>query len=246
MANNQDLNPGGETHGTSYIYEYGTTPNTRAAVSQKVRVLTPAYGSTTLSQIGVLSEFQPTYGSRDVTDIGGIGFGDVIAELIPGRTQMGALSFTRAMMYLCNLWQACGYAAGVSGPVRSLAHHRWPFDVEEQKVFSTLADMDLNSPGGAKGSGWTSGVDKIQFPALTPDPAGNYSTQGHTAIITIFETCWFTSYSYSVSKDDATMMEQGEANYTSVHDLSTVYGEFMATGNDPFINQYGSMRYSQA
>jgi len=123
---NTDLNPQNGLQGTSYLYDYGTTPNTRTAVSQKVRILTPAYGDNkALHQMGVLSQFAPTQ-SRAVEPVRGVGFGDQIAELVPGVTEPENGNFERALLYLCNLWQATGYAAGVDGPVRSLRHHRWP------------------------------------------------------------------------------------------------------------------------
>ena len=132
---NQDNNPQGGVGGTSYLYDYGTSPNTRTAVSQKVRLLTPHYGNNqALHQMGVVSSFNPTQ-SRTIDNIRGIGFGDQIAELVPSVTEPTTGSFERALLYLCNLWQAAGYAGGVDGPVRSLAHHRWPFDMEQQLVF---------------------------------------------------------------------------------------------------------------
>ena len=73
---NLDKNPGGGVQGTSYLYDYGTSPNTRTAVSQKVRVLTPTYGETTsMHQMGVVSNFAPSI-SRTVDELRGIGFGD--------------------------------------------------------------------------------------------------------------------------------------------------------------------------
>ena len=39
---NTDRNPQNGLQGSSYIYKIGTSPNTRAVVSQKVRVLAPA------------------------------------------------------------------------------------------------------------------------------------------------------------------------------------------------------------
>ena len=131
---NTDNNPQGGVAGTSYMYDFGTTPNTRTAVSQKVRVLTPHYGDTqAMHQIGVLSTFNPTI-NRTVEPVRFIGFGDQVAELVPSVTEPPTASFERALLYLCNLWQAAGYASGVDGPVRSLAHHKWPFDIEQQLV----------------------------------------------------------------------------------------------------------------
>ena len=149
MATNKDKNPNNGLQGTSYLYDYGTSPNTRTAVSQKVRILTPVYGDNShLHQMGVLSSFAPSQ-SRTVEPVRGIGFGDQVAELVPSVTEPTTGSFERALLYLCNLWQATGYAAGIDGPVRSLAHHRWPFDIEQQLVFSSLVVLRPIEPKNA-------------------------------------------------------------------------------------------------
>ena len=69
---NTDLNPQNGAQGSSYLYNFGTSPNTRTAVSQKVRILAPAYGSNAaLFQVGVLSTFSPTE-SRTIDQVRGI------------------------------------------------------------------------------------------------------------------------------------------------------------------------------
>lgn len=259
---NTDNNPQGGVGGSSYIYDYGTSPNTRTAVSQKVRLLTPHYGSSkAMHQMGVLSSFGPSE-SKTVEEVRGIGFGDHIAELVPSITTATTGSFERAMLYLCNLWQATGYAAGVDGPVRSLKHHRWPFDIEQQLVFSSLADIDMGAAnqgyGGTSGA-FDGGIKNIGYPKTTPDfgTTGNPVTgtssgglgtapgdaRGHSAIITIYEACWFTSWSTSFSKDSGMIMESGEVIISDTHDFASMYGEFLATGNDPTIGQLGSIRF---
>jgi len=175
-------------------------------------------------------------------------------------------SFERALLYLCNLWQATGYASGVDGPVRSLAHHRWPFDIEQQLVFSNLADWDL-SPGqpgtGAQGDSgkFDGGIKEVTYPQVTPDFGGGSAASvsgggsgatpvsapgganGHTAMITIYEACWFTSWSTTFAKDSGMIMESGDVTVSDVHDFGSMYGEFLATGNDPTIGQLGSIRF---
>jgi len=240
----------GEAQGSSYIYNYGTSPNTKAAMSQKVRILAPGYGGQGLGQVGVLSSFGPNW-SRDVVEIRGIGFGDTIAELVPNVEGVVTCSFERAMLYLSTMFEAFGYAGGVSGPVRALKHHRWPFDVEEQRVFSTLADVDLGVDNyGLDGDGWTAGLKRQKFPTVTNPENQQWGVAtaaglGHTALITFFETCWMTSWSYSISKDDSLITESGECSVTDVHDAASTYGEFMATGNDPTVGQVGSRRFEQ-
>lgn len=77
---NKDRNPQNGVQGTSYLYDFGTSPNTRTAVSQKVRILTPVYGTQSLNQMGVLSSFGPN-STRGAEPVRGIGFGDQVAEL---------------------------------------------------------------------------------------------------------------------------------------------------------------------
>lgn len=252
---NMDNNPQNGVGGISYLYDYGTSPNTRTAVSQKVRLLTPHYGNNqALHQMGVVSSFNPTQ-SRTIDNIRGIGFGDQIAELVPSVTEPTTGSFERALLYLCNLWQAAGYAGGVDGPVRSLSHHRWPFDMEQQLVFSTLADIDLGVPNkgmAGRAGQFNGGVKQVSYPQVTQNaktsggagglPGGD---RGHSAIITIYEACWFSSWSTTFSKDSGLIMESGDITISDVHDFASVYGEFLATGNDPTIGQLGSIRFAQ-
>ncbi len=243
---NTDLNPQKGLQGTSPLYNMGTSPNTRTAVSQKVRILTPAYGtSSALFQMGVLYNFAPTE-SRTVEEVRSIGFGDTVAELVPGNTDHATANVERALLYLSNMWQATGYAAGVDGPVRSLRHHKWPFDVEEQLVFSSLADNDINpgSPpsGFSGGSGnYNGGAKGIAYPTVT-EGAGS-SSGSHTALITMYEACWWGSWSRTYNRDTAIISESGDIHITDMHDFSSIYGEFLATGNDPTIGQLGSIRY---
>jgi hypothetical protein len=254
---NQDINPQNGVGGTSYLYNYGSTPNTRTAVSQKVRILTPHYGNTqAMHQMGVVSQFSPSE-SRSIEPVRGVGFGDQIAELVPSVTEPMNGNFERALLYLCNLWQATGYASGVDGPVRSLRHHRWPFDMEQQLVFSTLADADMGAGAtGAANTGYSGqagqfdgGVKTVSYPQVTyagskGSPLLDTNNRAHSAIITIYEACWFTSWNASFSKDSGMIMESGDINVSDVHDFASVYGEFMATGNDPTIGQLGSIRYA--
>lgn len=251
MANN-DLMPAQGVQGSSYVYDYGTSPNTRTAVSQKVRILTPAYGSDAnlLFQMGVLSSFTPNE-TRTIDTLRGIGFGDMIAELVPSVTEAMTAGFERALLYLANLWQATGYAGGISGPVRSLRHHRWPFDIEQQLVFSNLADFDLTGTANrgfqSAGAGsFDGGVREIVYPAVTNDPRNiPGDSRGHTAIITLYEACWFNSWSLTnLSRDTGMLMETGDVTISDVHDFSSDYGEFLATGNDPTVGQVGSIRFN--
>lgn len=245
MASGQDNSPANGRGGSSYIYKLGTSPNTRVAVSQKVRILAPSYGSDdALYQIGLITNFNPSE-SRQIDPVRGIGFGDQVAELVPGVTQPREAQVDRALMYLSSIWQATGYAAGVDGPVRSLRHHRWPFDVEHQLVFSTLADDDLGAANvGLAGGGGTfeGGLKAVTFPQVT-GPSGPV-TGGHTVIITLYEACWWNQWSATISADQAMISESGSMTITDVHDFSSVYGEFTPGGNDPTLRQLGSSRFT--
>lgn len=245
---NQDNNPANGVQGTSYLYDFGTSPNTRVAVSQKIRLKAPVYGSSEQQrhQMGVVSSFNPSQ-SRTIDAVRGIGFGDQIAELVPGVTDPETASFERALLYLNNLWQSTGYAAGVDGPVRSLRHHRWPFDIEQQVVFSTLVDQDLGAANvgvdNPKGT-FTGGITQSTYPQTTQDGGGNPDpAAGHSALITMYEACWFNSWSTTFSQDSGMIMESGDVTISDVYDFSSIYGEFLATGNDPSIGQLGSVRY---
>jgi len=140
---NRDLTPANGNQGSSYIYDQGTTPNTRVAVSQKVRLLAPAYGSNSknLYQMGVVSSFSPS-NSKNVDTVRGIGFGDMIAELVPSVTEPVTGSLERALLYQANLWQAAGYAGGVSGRI-ILRHTSLPF---LKKANSSRTAPDKETP----------------------------------------------------------------------------------------------------
>lgn len=250
MANRDSITAPGDMgrQGSSYIFDQGTSPNTRVAISQKVRLFTPSYASTKgfLSQIGVVATWNPSE-SRQIDEARGIGYGDKIAELVPSITQAMQVQVERAMLYQSNLWQATGYASGVDGPVRSLRHHRWPFDCMKQTVFSTLADMDRGAANkGLAGVGWDGGVRVAAYPQTTVDAQGNLPEgAGFSAIMDYYEACWWNQWSQNISKDQGQITESGSCTVTDVHDFSSVYGEFLATGNDPTLGQTGSIRYNR-
>lgn len=241
MANN-DLNPiAGGPQGSSSLYKYGTTPNTRTVVSQKVRMMTPAYGGKgLLYQIGVCSEIGVGDSTRSIDKVKGVGFGDRFAELVPGASEIGALSFTRALLYLSNGHQAFGYAGGVDGAVRSLQHHRWPFDTEHQLVLSHLANAELGSD-----SDGVAGLVDIDYSGQNVTGAEvAYTSQKLKAILSYYEGCWINSMGGVTASADSGMITQSiGADFTDLHDLYSTYGEFLPTGNDPTIGQNGSLLY---
>lgn len=95
------------------------------------------------------------------------------------------------------------------------------------------------------------GVRQVTYPQVTPNqgqaggssenaPGGN---RGHSAIITVYEACWFTSWNATFAKDAGMIMESGDVTISDVHDFASVYGEFLASGNDPTVGQLGSLRF---
>jgi hypothetical protein len=115
----------------NYVFRTGSTPNTRLLNTQRVKVFSfDAEEQGVFSQIGLIQTWNPTH-SRTIEPIRGIGFGDQIAELGVGVTDLTA-SCSIMMMYLRDIMQVFGYKAGSTGLIRSLKHHRWPFDVKEE------------------------------------------------------------------------------------------------------------------
>ena len=243
---NTDSTPANGAQGSSHIYDYNSSPNTRAAISQKVRILTPVYKpgqeqNNLLYQLGVCSSFSADF-NRSVEDIRGIGFGDQIAERVPGVSDPVDVSIERTLMYLSNGHQAFGFAGGVDGPVRTLQHHRWPFDIEQQLVFSSIADTETPTAVFEN----QQGLRDIDFSGQSVTGASDYYTeQKHKAIITYFEACWMTSISGANPTADSSLMAQSiSAAAQDVHDLFSTYGEFLPSGNDPTIGQNATIRHN--
>ena len=204
----------------SAIYRYGTTPQTRTVVSSKNRIFAPAAGQNQLLQVGVIASFNPNE-SRDIEQIRGIGFGDVIAELVPGVTQAMTISVVRTALYLANIFQVMGYNAGTSGLVRSLRHHKFPFDIKHELIFSALAENG--------GFSTTSNFD-------------DQSGVNVNALITFFEACWMNSWSSEFTSDTAMVQENVEITVTDITDGTSTYNDGIDSGLDPSLagSEYGS------
>jgi len=196
----------------SYIYRQGMTPNTRVAVSGKNRLY--SYSSAdiaTWSQLGVTSDFSPS-DSRDATEVRGIGFGDQIAELVPGFSGPITISVSKTLLYLLDMHQMFGYKGGIDGMVRALKHHKWPFDIRSELVFTELKEL-TDTQGATEESTFKDGQ----------------------ALITIYEACWMTSYGTNRSSDDTIISEDIDISVTDISDgLTTVadYGPKAQTGNE--------------
>ena len=224
---------------TDYIYREGTTPNTRAVVSSKNKIYAPAAGQGQMLQVGAMTTFSMSE-SRAVDPIRGVGYGDQVAELIPSATEPISISVERTMMYLANVYQAFGYNGGIDGIVRSLKHHKWPFDIKQELVFSELVNPEVTSTPRA-----TSATPLT----ATATSFSDYTSQGIFALVTLYEACWMTSYSADYPAEGTAVAESVEITVTDVFDPSvddsTELGEFIDSGNSPFNNDnIGSQRFA--
>jgi len=182
----------------NYIYRKGATPNTRTAISQKNRIFAFATGGdSNLTQIGNVASFDLSE-SRTIDPVRGIGYGDQVAELVPSVTDPMSISASRAMLYLQNFYQALGYYGGAEGLVRSLKHHRWPFDIKQELVLSHLVNQELK---------WTRVTPAVE--------------DSSRAIVTYFEACWINSYSASYPADSAIVNEDLDITVSDVLDNVT-------------------------
>lgn len=206
----------------SYIFKRGVSPNTLSVISSKNRIF--AYNAEgAQKQIGVIATFDPSE-ARTVEPIRGIGFGDHIAELVPGVTDPMTISITRSALYLSNIYQVFGYKAGVDGIVRSLKHHRWPFDIRQEVVFSAIAKMNYpDAPGVVSGSKMTQGLPDIS-------KEGTGSDENYQAILTIYEACWMSDYSVSYASDTALVQETVTINVSDILSSTSV----SYTGAEPY------------
>jgi hypothetical protein len=189
----------------SYIYQRGSTPNTSLLNSQKVKVFAahPGGQDPTANQIGLLQSWAPSQ-SRPTEPVRGIGFGDRIAEQAVGVTDLtGSLSV--AVMYLVNIMQVLGYNAGASGIIRSLKHHRWPFDIKEQIVIPDFIKKDLTY---MQGSNLTAGISSSNI------------------IQTYYEGCWMQDYNVSFEIGGSTIMQDCSVNITDVYDPAAGRGAY--------------------
>ena len=208
----------------NYIYRMGTAPNTRAAVSQKNKIYGYSVGAKAFQQLGAISEFGFDE-SRTIDPYRGVGFGDQIAELVPGVTEPMTLTVNKTLMYTANLFQLFGYKGGIDGIARSLRHHRWPFDIKQELVFSEIASKDQ-----------TSGAPGAPSPKnAAVQPSGEFVTPV-TCLLTFFEGCWMNSYNASYTSDAAIVAENSSVTVTDIIDGLSQYGEFIDTGLAPIAS----------
>lgn len=213
----------------NYIYRMGTAPNTRAAVSQKNKVYGYSVGTDNgFKQIGAISEFGFDE-SRTIDAVRGVGFGDQVAELVPSVTEPMTLTVNKTLLYAANLFQVFGYKGGIDGIARSLRHHRWPFDIKQELVFSEISSRDEAGAGPNAQAATTStpgSADHIFRATDSPITAVK-------ALFTYFEGCWMNSYSASFTSDAAMVAENSSVTVTDIIDGVSQYGEFIDTGLAP-------------
>jgi hypothetical protein len=218
--------------GGSYVYRQGTTPNTETVLSTRFKIFTDLVNVGRFIKLGVTSTFSYTE-SKPIDPVRGLGYGDQVAELVPGVTTPLSISITRTALYLANLMQVLGYKAGVSGAVRSLKHHRWPFDIKTEVVFSQLASDDPNL-------GQATLADIPQEGGLN-----NLGNPGIYCVATVYEGCWMESYNTSYTVDTAAVAEDCTITVTDIFDVSgSVYGEFLDSGLGPGDVTGQSLLYS--
>ena len=211
----------------TYIFRKGVSPNTLSVISSKNRIF--AYNASgTKTQIGVVATFDPSE-ARTIEPVRGIGFGDHIAELVPGVTDPMTISVTRTALYLSNIYQVFGYKAGVDGIVRSLRHHRWPFDIWQEVVFSALA-AKFTDQGIAAVDGSVEEPSELEYDAIE----GVDGLDNTKALLTIYEACWMSDYSISFASDTALVQETVTINVSDI--LSDVYGTMVngITEQEPY------------
>ena len=206
---------------TPYVYRYGTAPNTALVNTLKVKLFSfddSIGGAPTMVQVGVLQEWTPG-DSRSNTAVRSNGYGDQIAEINPGVTELTGSASVMAL-YTRNIMQVFGYVAGISGLVRSLKHHRWPFDIREEIVLPLFVHAQAqgvgNSAAGSAG-----------------DATRNVEAPNSSSIVTYYEGCWMNDYNRSYTIGDVSVTESSSMIITDVYDPFQLglYGEGLQAGN---------------
>jgi hypothetical protein len=209
------------TAGAGYLYRPGASPQTNAVLSTRFRVFTHAVDNGKFTKLGVTSAFN-IQEQRNVEAVRGLGFGDIVAELVPGVTTPMTLTINRTALYLANIMQMLGYKAGVSGLVRSLKHQKWPFDIKTEIAFSELVSSFASNDVDATVATYTNNEGGLN----------NYGNNIPIyAVATVYEGCWMESYASNFQVEQAAVTEDASVIVTDVFDCSgSVYGEFIDSG----------------
>jgi len=198
----------------TYIHRLGVTPETASVISQKNKIYaTPADNQTVATQIGVVATFDPSE-TRAIEPVRGVGYGDHVAELVPGVTEPMTLAVTRTAQYLSMIFQVFGYKGGIDGIVRSLRHHKWPFDIVQELVISRLVSDNFQA-NFSENSNFS-------------EAYGDYAAEGNlAAIVTYYEGCWLSDVNSSYAADAALVQENCTVNVTDIIQSPTAdYNEF--------------------
>lgn len=201
------------------IYWKGAAPQTRVAISQKNRVFSKPFGAgDKWLQVGVLSTFDWSE-SRTIDPVRGVGFGDRVQELVPSVTEPATLTLNRTLLYTSGLMQELGYRGGIDGLVRSLKHHKWPFDIRSELVFSELINHEKPAFG----------------PGVTQDSS---ALDQNACLVTMFLGCWLNNISISFPADSAVILENCSATAMDITDgtsnIPEHYNDHILSGNNPF------------
>lgn len=200
-----------------YIYRPGATPNTRLLNTQRVKIYS-RNSDGQFTQMGLLQTWNPTE-SRPIEPHRGIGWGDQIAELGVGVTDITA-TVTVMMMYLKGIMEVFGYKAGASGAVRSLKHHCWPFDVREDILIPTF--LGNETIAGSQDTG-----------DIFAGETGNIKV-----IRTFYVGCWMNDYNKSFNVGETAVAQDCTITITDVHNgASDDQVDWVANGNKSEIFQ---------
>ena len=216
----------------NYLYLQGTSAQTKTVVSSRFKIFSGIVDVGKFVKMGVTTSFNVSE-TKNVDTVRGLGYGDQIAELVPGVTQPMSLTVNRHALYLVNIMQMFGYKAGVSGLVRSLKHHKWPFDIKTEIVFSELASDDPNVGQAVR--------------ADVPNEGGlnNLGNPGLYAVVTVYLGCWMTNYSTAYQVEQAAVSEDATIMVSDIQDgMGSVYGEFIDSGNSAADATGASLRLS--
>ena len=184
----------------TYIHRQGAIPETMSIISSKNKIYAiPADDVSTLFQIGVMATFDPSE-TRTINPVRGIGYGDHVAELVPGMTEPMTMTVSRTAQYLSMIYQVFGYKGGIDGLVRSLRHHKWPFDIVQEIVISNLVSK----------------VDIGTVADITSQKDSIGGSSAFSAIVTYFEGCWLSDYSASYAADAALVQESVTVHVTDI------------------------------
>jgi hypothetical protein len=135
--------------------------------------------------------------------------------------------------------QTFGYKAGSSGLVRSLKHHKWPFDIRQEIIFSEIAS-EAKEVGQA-----------INYSPLVPNKEGGLNNDGAPAnlraVFTMFEGCWMDSYDYEFNNENVVVTENCNIQVSDLWDgpVNSVYGQFLDAGNSGANGSSRSQRFTR-